>query len=187
MGRLVDLAKETRTRELLKRLPTPEELAILTRRPIEEVLVAMAEAAKTRVRRQNRLKGRKGATTRQIARAMGVEVTRLRDAQALAPVVSDKLRQWVAHHAWRPISIRHAARLAGIAPGTAQSIGHGRERSEEPSDGLGSDAIKPDRVARYFCEGCRRWVYLNPCVICAALTARFPEGDEEDTDDTRPI
>lgn len=175
MGKLVKLASEIKAQELLRRMLTPDEMAALCGVTVDAVLVAMAHA----VRRRHGLLKRPTTTLAEIAHALGLSLARLDAAMATTPSVPDSLRRWVAHHAWRPASLRHVARLAGIARGTAATIAHGRVRPEQ--DEVERDgALKPRRVARYYCETCQRWVYLDPCVICAAMEARYPEEDNEE-------
>jgi len=177
MGKMVALESETIAREMLSRLPTPDELALLSGAQVEAVIVAKADSAR---RRHSRLR-KKSTTSAQLAMAIDVSVERLEAARAAKPQVSVRLRWWVALHAWRPMSLRHAAKLAGIARGTAATIAAGRVRSEGP-DEEEEETLRPKRVRRYYCEGCKKWVYLKPCVICEALKAPFPEPDDEEDD-----
>lgn len=178
MGKMVALESETTAREMLRRLPTPDELALLSGAQVEAVIVAKADSAR---RRHSRLR-KKSTTSAQLAKAIDVSVERLEAARAAKPEVSVRLRWWVALHAWRPMSLRHAAKLAGIARGTAATIAAGRVRVEEPDEEEEEEKLRPKRVRRYYCDGCKKWVYLKPCVICEALKAPYPEPEDEEDD-----
>lgn len=173
MGKMVTLESEAIAKDLLRRLPTPDELALLCGSPVEAVILAMAESAR---RRSSRL--RKKGTATDVAKAIGVSLERLEAAKASNPALRHQLRWWVALHAWRPMSLRHAAKLAGIARGTAATIAAGRVRVEQPDEE--EDRLRPKRVRRYYCTGCHKMVYLKPCVICEALSAHYPVPAEAD-------
>lgn len=102
-------------------------------------------------------------TCEELALLREVSLAEIHAALDGEPAVPAGLKRWVSNHAGRPTTLRHVARLAGVAIDTVRKIA-----AAQPAGQLNVE-FRAECVPEYICPGCHCRVVYRPCVICAAL------------------